>query len=390
MALRTRTTQYINTIAGPTGPTGSIPNVNFKVKSTPTIDMISNTMISSLSLDVQYDIFSANLNSNLNNPEQNTILRGNDQILINGYLDTKTNFSTLVIDNASIGTLGNNITEEQKTKIMLYLTDHVRIKFENINNDYFKWNLDMTKFDSTIYYKDVYINPTKFSVANIIIPTQQVLTSLNSINGIQGIQSIQGVQGVPGFVPGNDMFIRLPYLSKCRVGQEFNFYILNKVSNVYSTLDGHICPHTEYDCDCIVGSESIPRSYRVLNEKKSVNIYIFASEPEIDGTDINVSVDNHGCPPLIGPRVLNDTNKNYYYLKLDNEKSVNDRSVKKTNNFNLNPGSMSDFHHINIKVVPNFVNRSKTFLITTPLPELDYSYTTPDALCIDNLCITKV
>jgi hypothetical protein len=94
---------------------------------------------------------------------------------------------------------------------------------------------------------------------------------------------------------------------------------------------------------------------------------------------------NNDVEYFVGPRIIKTENNMYSILKLDNEKVCNNRCFKRCNNFNLNPGSMTDIYNINIKVSPHYINynngndfSNKVFIITTPIPDLEYLYTTPD------------
>jgi len=364
---------------GPPGPAG-ISGVNFNIATTSLLQYTQGTNIQTINTDIIRD-----LDVKLGVIESEVVtIRGKDSILVNGNLVTAINYALFVLYNNNNGSfreenfnaLTNSEYEGVINRLKVFLYDHARIRFECMNTKgIFKWNFDMSSIDAK--YDSIYINPFERKVANFNIP--ETLT--------QGINQIDGING---YVPANDIFIRLPLLKNTAIGEVYNFYIIRKFCNVYDELNNNVCSHSEYDCDCIVGSDTIPKSYRALKSQRSSNIYIFATH--LDNNDQDTVCEELLCSPLVGPRVLHTSDNKWYYLKLDSEKICNDKCFNRCSRFNLNPGSMSDNYHIQIKVVPDPMNFSrKSFLVTTPLPELDYVYTTPDTYnlgsCSDGMII---
>lgn len=217
-----------------------------------------------------------------------------------------------------------------------------------------RWNLDMTKIDK--HFKNIYINPQNKIVAIYQYSKPGQIAS----NGWS-------------YRNCNDIFIRLPFIDDCIVGEEFNFYICKKVRNVYDKNEFGVCDDNQIDCDCQDTSVP-PSSYKALLHQFSVGIFIFASEQTSLDTSYITNSDTMEDAIMTGPRVFNYNNM-HYYLSLDNETYPDVNSnTNYCKTFSLNPNAMFDFSSVQIKVV--WANNKKRFLVTTPLPHFTDNYQT--------------
>lgn len=361
-------------LPGPTGPPGNA-DVNFVISRNPKLYYTSGTNLQHVQARLSEDLY---VNIHPNNGETLNIY-ALESVVVTNNLNTSDNYSLFVLNENTIKgyfTSTNYNIPEFKTQIsnlITFLADHPRIRFECVESTNFKWNLDMSQLGllggDRFKFNNIYINglnEQQIAEKNLTLDATPLMNVPNSLSG------------VVGYCPRNDIFIRLPNLKDCYIGEEFNFTILKKHCNVYDELNLGICEHNEFNCDCILGADRVPRSYRALRDKKNINIYIFAKKPESAKDDIVF---------FEGPRIISTINKEYRFMKLDNEKACVNRCFKRCNNFILNPGSMSDVYSITIKVCPSYENfdsqnedTNKMFVVTSILPELEYLFTTPDTL----------
>lgn len=227
------------------------------------------------------------------------------------------------------------------------------------------WNLNMnvglnlvTNTPQINIYDEIYIYPH-----NKLVRTCQ-LTRYNNPSSEYSTQ----YNNVWGYRNQNDIFILLPDIEICYVGQKFNFYICKKAKNVYNPVCVSCCE--EDSC-------TIPTPYQALLHQNSVNIYIFASDSLNRRNNYISDVNNREDGLIIGQRVMHSDDKSIYYVKLDNETYFNESQCSSSPEkvFGLNPGHMFDYWKVEMTVVS--YNETKRFHVDTPLPPYINKYTTP-------------
>jgi hypothetical protein len=207
-------------------------------------------------------------------------------------------------------------------------------------------------------YDEVFIYPHEK-----LVKTRE-LTRFNSLNTDLPTQYTP----IFGYSNENDIFILLPDIEICYIGQKFNFYICRKVRNLYNPACLNCCE----DDSC-----TIPVPYQALLHQYSTNIYIFASDT-LNRRNHYISDNNvFDGGLMIGPRISHSDDKSIYYLKLDNETYFNDFQCDCTDDkvFSLNPRNMFDFWKVEISVVT--YRNVKRFHVDTPLPPYTNNYQTP-------------
>jgi hypothetical protein len=172
-----------------------------------------------------------------------------------------------------------------------------------------------------------------------------------------------------GYSNENDIFILLPDIEICYIGQKFNFYICRKVRNLYNPT----CMNFDED----ETFTSVPLPYQALLHQYSVNIYIFASDT-LNRRNKYISDNNvFDGGLMIGPRVITSDDKSIYYLKLDNETYFNDLQCDCNDEkiFSLNPKNIFDYWKVEISVVT--YRNVKRFHVDTALPPYTNNFSTP-------------
>lgn len=280
-------------------------------------------------------------------------------ILVIGNCDTSGNYQQFVDQD--------NLAEQYPNQTMpfsyYYQVDKSQLRFECFSS--WTWNLDMNVGQNLVtnspqinIYDEVFIYPHEK-----LVKTRE-LTRFNSLNTDLPTQYTP----IFGYSNENDIFILLPDIEICYIGQKFNFYICRKVRNLYNPACLNCCE----DDSC-----TIPVPYQALLHQYSVNIYIFASDT-LNRRNHYISDNNvFDGGLMIGPRVNHSDDKSIYYLKLDNETYFNDFQCDCTDErvFSLNPRNMFDYWKVEISVVT--YRNVKRFHVDTALPPYTNNYQTP-------------
>lgn len=280
-------------------------------------------------------------------------------ILVIGNCDTSGNYQQFVDQE--------NLAEQYPNQTLpfsyYYQTDKAQLRFECFSS--WTWNLDMNVGQNLVtntpqinIYDEVFIYPHEK-----LVKTRQI-TRFNALNTDLPTQ----YNNVFGYSNENDMFILLPDIEICYIGQKFNFYICRKVRNLYNPACLNCCE----DDSC-----TVPVPYQALLHQYSINIYIFASDT-LNRRNHYISDNNvFDGGLMVGPRVNYSDDKSIYYLKLDNETYFNDFQCDCTDErvFSLNPRNMFDFWKVEITVVT--YRNVKRFHVDTPLPPYTNNYQTP-------------
>lgn len=280
-------------------------------------------------------------------------------ILVIGNCDTSGNYQQFVDQD--------NLAEQYPNQTMpfsyYYQIDKAQLRFDCFSS--WTWNLDMNVGQNLVtntpqinIYDEVFIYPHEK-----LVKTRE-LTRFNSLNTDLPTQYTP----IFGYSNENDIFILLPDIEICYIGQKFNFYICRKVRNLYNPACLNCCE----DDSC-----TIPVPYQALLHQYSTNIYIFASDT-LNRRNHYISDNNvFDGGLMIGPRISHSDDKSIYYLKLDNETYFNDFQCDCTDDkvFSLNPRNMFDFWKVEISVVT--YRNVKRFHVDTPLPPYTNNYQTP-------------
>lgn len=297
----------------------------------------------------------------LYNNGNNTLPTFNRYILVSGNCDTSSNYNVFVdVDN-----LDEEFPNQMLPFSYYYEVDKSSLRFECFSS--WIWNLNMNVGINVVYntpqiniYEEVYIYPH-----DKLIKTKE-LTRYNNLNVSDNITT----QFTPiyGYMNQNDIFILLPDIDMCYIGQKFNFYICRKVRNNYSATCLKCCE----DNTC-----TKPIAYQALTHQFNVNVYIFASDT-MHAKNYYISDNNSFDGGLmVGPRVQHSDDRSIYYLKVDNETYYNNMQCDcpEQEVIALNPKHVFDYWKVEISVV--YYRNIKRFHVDTPLPPYTNNYTTP-------------
>lgn len=280
-------------------------------------------------------------------------------ILVIGNCDTSGNYQQFVDQD----NLAEQYPNQTQPFSYYYQIDKAQLRFECFSS--WTWNLDMNVGQNLVtntpqinIYDEVFIYPHEK-----LVKTRE-LTRFNALNTDLPTQYTP----IFGYSNENDIFILLPDIEICYIGQKFNFYICRKVKNLYNPACLNCCE----DDSC-----TVPVPYQALLHQYSTNIYIFASDT-LNRRNHYISDNNvFDGGLMIGPRVLHSDDKSIYYLKLDNETYFNEFQCDCTDEriFSLNPRNMFDFWKVEISVVT--YRNVKRFHVDTALPPYTNNYQTP-------------
>jgi hypothetical protein len=315
-------------------------------------------------------------------PTANRLVR-HTMFLYNNGVNTFPSFSRFILVIGNCNTSGNyqqfvdqdNLAEQYPNQVLpfsyYYQVEKSQLRFECFAN--WTWNLDMNVGQNLVtnqlqinIYDEIFIYPHEK-----LIQTRQ-LTRFNSLNTDLPTQ----YTSIFGYANQNDIFILLPDIETCYIGQKFNFYICRKVRNLYNPACLNCCE----DESC-----TVPVAYQALLHQYSVNIYIFASDT-LNRKNNYISDNNvFDGGLMIGSRVLHSDDKSIYYLKLDNETYFNDFQCDCSDErvFSLNPRNMFDHWKVEVSVVT--YRNVKRFHVDTPLPPYTNNYQTP-ITTLPNVC----
>jgi hypothetical protein len=281
-------------------------------------------------------------------------------ILVIGNCDTSSNYQQFVdLDN-----LAEQYPNQVQPFSYYYQIEKSQLRFECFSS--WTWNLDMnvgqnlvTNMPQINIYDEIFIYPHEK-----LVKTRE-LTRFNALNTELPTQYTP----IFGYSNENDIFILLPDIEICYIGQKFNFYICRKVRNLYNPT----CMNFDED----ETFTSVPLPYQALLHQYSVNIYIFASDT-LNRRNKYISDNNvFDGGLMIGPRVITSDDKSIYYLKLDNETYFNDLQCDCNDEkiFSLNPKNIFDYWKVEISVVT--YRNVKRFHVDTALPPYTNNFSTP-------------